>query len=89
MVPSQKDWPDWWQWELDCSNPHLAKRMNDRSFSEIDLRVMLERANAFRVDARSGRWVVETSHAGGKWEVVVEPDANLRLLVIVTAYAVG
>ena len=37
VVRSQRDWPEWWQWELDCSNPHLAKRMIDRGFSETEL----------------------------------------------------
>jgi hypothetical protein len=47
MVSSPPIWPDWWEWELDCSNPHLAKRMVDRSFNEADLRDMLERATGF------------------------------------------
>jgi hypothetical protein len=39
------DWPDWWEWELEIS-PHILKRMVDRSFSETDLRLMLEAAPA-------------------------------------------
>jgi len=48
----QENWPDWWDLELDCSNPHLAKRMIDRSFNEIELRAakQLVVVTAFPVD---------------------------------------
>lgn len=32
-----RPWPDWWEWEIDLT-PHLLKRMEDRDFSEVDLR---------------------------------------------------
>jgi hypothetical protein len=35
------DWPEWWTWELELS-PHLLRRMLDRGFSEVDLRIMME-----------------------------------------------
>jgi hypothetical protein len=89
VVASGKEWPEWWEWELDCSNPHLAKRMLDRSFSETDLREVLENATSFRPDELNGRWIIETTHAGIPWEVIVEPDVVLKLQVIVTAYPVG
>ena len=89
VVGSQENWPEWWSWELGCSNPHLVKRMIDRGFSETDLRQMLEAANGYRADVVPGRWVVETTHENRPWEVIVEPDYALTLLVVVTAYAVG
>jgi len=89
VVASQGTWPDWWDWELDVSNPHLAKRMIDRGFSETDLREMLETATGLRADAPAGRWIIETSHAALAWEVVVEPNAREQRLVVVTAYPVG
>lgn len=48
----------------------------------------MESATQMRQDEDSGRWVVETSHEGRSWEVVVEPDPVDRLLVVITAYAV-
>ncbi len=36
----RRRWPEWWDWELELSLP-LFKRMPDRGFSELDLRVML------------------------------------------------
>jgi len=34
------DWPTWWDWDIDLT-PHVLKRMVDRGFSEIELRLML------------------------------------------------
>ena len=62
--------------------------MEDRGFTEVDLREMLERAVGFRPDVVDGRFVVETRFRGRKWEVVVEPDETAHLLVVVTAYGV-
>jgi hypothetical protein len=56
---SRRGWPEWWDWELELS-PHLFKRMDDRRFTEIDLRRMLERASGYREDVVEGRWVIET-----------------------------
>ena len=80
-----RDWPPWWLWELELS-AHLLKRMEDRAFSEIDLRRMLEQASAYRSDILDGRYVVETRHAGRSWDVIVEPDEMRHLLVVITAY---
>jgi len=81
------DWPEWWDWELELS-PHLLKRMVDRRFSETDLRLMMEDATGLREDDEPGRWLVETWHASRPWEIVVEPDREDRLLVVITAYPV-
>ena len=69
-------------------SPHLLKRMIDRSFTEMDLRRMLHNALGCHRDVVEGRWVIETRHKRRSWEVIVEPDANIRILVVVTAYAV-
>ena len=82
----QENWPDWWDWELDCSNPHLTKRMIDRSFNEVDLRDMLERAISYSADSTIGRFRLQTMHLSRAWEVVVEPDRDSKVLVVVTAY---
>jgi hypothetical protein len=60
--------------------------MDDRRFTEIDLRRMLERASRYREDVVEGRWVIEARHRRTEWEVILEPDAQRRLLVVVTAY---
>jgi hypothetical protein len=54
-------WPDWWEWEIELT-PHIEKRMEDRDFSEVDLRVMLEHARRYRADLLEGRFVIETEH---------------------------
>ena len=79
--------PAWWDWELELT-PHVEKRMEDRTFTEVDLRLMLERATGFRPDVVDDRFVVETRFRAGPWEVVVESDEVEHLLVVVTAYPV-
>jgi hypothetical protein len=34
------------------------------------------------------RWIIETRHRARAWEVIVEPDRERQLLVVVTAYPV-
>jgi len=80
-------WPDWWGWELELT-PHLEKRMEDRDFTEVELREMLERSRGFHEDVVADRFVIETRHRGREWEVIVEPDAEAALLVVITAYMI-
>lgn len=70
---SVRDWPEWWDWELELC-PHLLKRMGDRRFTGIELRRMLERATGYREDVVDGRWAIETGHRRRVWEVIVELD---------------
>jgi hypothetical protein len=63
--------------------------MEDRDFSEVDLRAMLEHARGHRSDVVDGRFVIETERKGAPWEVIVEPDEMDHLLVVVTAYPVS
>lgn len=81
----QENWPAWWDWELEFGS-HLLKRMEDRRFTEIDLRDMLERATDLERDIEPGRWTVTTRHRRQRWEIIVEPDAVTERLVVVTAY---
>jgi hypothetical protein len=87
--------------EMACESPRMARMVGlgvgtqstlvqaeDRRFTEIDLRRMLERASGYREDVVEGRWVIETIHRRKPWEVIVEPDAERQLLVVVTAYPV-
>ena len=60
--------------------------MENRDFTEVDLREMLERARAYRPDVLEGRWVIETRRRGRHWEIIVEPDPEALYLVVVTAY---
>lgn len=62
--------------------------MEDRRFTEIDLRRMLERASGYREDVVEDRWVIETRHRGRAWEVILEREVERQLLVVVTAYPV-
>jgi hypothetical protein len=62
--------------------------MEDRGFSEVDLRGMLEAGARLRRDVAEGRYRVETALRERLWEVVVEPDFSRRVLVVVTAFSV-
>ena len=79
------DWPAWWDWELELSS-HLLKRMVDRRFSEVDLRSMMASGMDLREDDEAGRWVVGTTHESRPWDVIVQPDEDAQLLIIITAY---
>ena len=83
----RRRWPPWWSWELELSS-HLLKRMEDRRFTEVDLRRMLELAIGYRRNVVPGRWVIQTRHSRRAWEVIVEPLTPERLLLVVTAYPV-
>lgn len=60
--------------------------MEDRSFTELELRTMLEAARGYRKDVAPGRWIIETKRGRRAWEVIVEPDETLGFLVVITAY---
>lgn len=82
-----KNWPEWWDFELELS-PHVEDRMIDRSFSEVDLRLMIETTDRVRPSDSPGRWILETAHLGDAWEVVIEPDQLDEVIVVITAYKV-
>jgi hypothetical protein len=80
-------WPNWWTWDLELT-PHLEKRMEDRQFTEVDLRSMLQEAYDFRPDVVEGRFVIASRRTGRGWEIIVEPDFEESLLVVITAYPI-
>ena len=82
-----ENWQEWWEWPLELST-HLMRRMEDRSFSETDLRDMLEAATGFSNDVCLGRFLVHGRLNNERWDVVVEPDPPVRRLVVITAYRV-
>ena len=49
---------------------------------------MLEAATGYHKDVAPGRWVIEAKRGRKAWEVVVEPEEALKVLVVITAYAV-
>ncbi len=79
--------PVWWEWELELT-PHVEKRMLQRGFNEIDLRRMYQDAFSINEDKESGRWGVITLHNKEKWEIIVEPDTDEKIIVVVTAYPI-
>src|SRR5580698_3227669 len=45
--------PEWWTWALVLSD-HVERRMEDRGFSEVDLRTMITRARSYRPSGVEG-----------------------------------
>ena len=80
--------PPWWHWELSFT-PHAELRMEQRGVTEVDVRAMLERATGFEPSVVEGRFMIHVTNNTRLWIVIVEPDADASLLVVVTAYEVS
>ena len=57
--------------------------------TEVEVRAMLERATGFEASVVEGSFIVHTQRGQSPWVVIVEPDADARLLVVVTVYEVS
>ena len=79
------NFPIWWDWELELI-PHIEKRMIQRGFTELELRTMLLNAYNIEKDKEEGRFLIKSKHIGNNWEIIVEPDLDEKLLVVITAY---
>ncbi len=77
--------PPWWTWDLELT-PHLMTRMIDREFTEVDLRLMIESAGDVRPSDEPGRWIVDSRLDQRRWYVIVEPEAETKTVVVITAY---
>jgi hypothetical protein len=82
------EFPSRWSWELSFT-PHAELRMEQRGVTEVDVRAMLERATAFEPSAVEGRFMIHVVRNKRPWIVIVEPDVDASLLVVVTAYEVS
>jgi hypothetical protein len=80
-------WPLWWDWEL-ALTPHVERRMLDRGLDESQLRAMLRSARAWHPVEVTGRYAIVAVHRKSEWRIIVEPDAEERALVVVTAFRV-
>jgi hypothetical protein len=58
--------------------------MQQRGVTEVDVRAMLERATGFEASVVAGRFMIQTRRGQIPWVVIVEPDAEAKLLVVVT-----
>jgi hypothetical protein len=67
-----------------CRAPHGAAWRE-----EVDVRAMLERATRYEPSVVEGRFMIHSVHRQRPWIVIVEPDAEARLLVVVTVYEVS
>jgi hypothetical protein len=61
--------------------------MEDRGFSEIELRAMLADATAIAASRHPGRWLIFTHLGEHPWVVVVQPDQDDHITYVITAYS--
>ena len=87
-MTSEPAFPSWWSWELSFT-PHAELRMEQRGVTEVDVRAMLERATTFEPSVVEGRFMIYVARDNRPWIVIVEPDTEASLLVVVTAYEVS
>ena len=80
--------PNWWHWDLSFTS-HTELRMEQRGVTEVELRAMLERATEFQPNIVQGRFMIAVRHRQRPWVVIVEPDVEASLLVVVTVYEVS
>ncbi len=87
MTPRRrKQWPLWWKWELELVS-HLHTRMEEREFTEIELRRMMEHATGYNLDpSYEGRWLIPARHQRQRWVIVVEPLPERKRLAVITVY---
>jgi Domain of unknown function (DUF4258) len=87
-MPSVPSFPEWWAWELSFTG-HADLRMEQRGVNEFTVRAMLERATRFEPSVVEGRFMIHAQHQHHPWIVIVEPDMEAKLLVVVTVYEVS
>jgi hypothetical protein len=80
--------PEWWSWDLSFTG-HAELRMEQRGVTEVEVRAMLEIAAGFEASVVEGRFMIHTRRGLSSWVVIVEPDAEAKLLVVVTVYEVS
>ena len=79
------DWPEWWSWELELT-PHLLQADGRSPLQRGGPPPHARRRHGFHENHEEGRFVVETTHDGRRWVVIVEPSPSDEALIVVTAY---
>ena len=85
---SESTFPEWRNWELSFTG-HAELRMEQRGVTEVDVRAMLERAIRYEPSVVDGRFMIQAVHRQRPWIVIVEPDVDAKLLVVVTPHEVS
>ena len=80
--------PEWWNWGPSFTG-HAELSMEQRGVTEVEVRAMLEKARGFEPNVVEGRFMIHTRRLQSPWVVIVEPDADAKLLVVVTVYEVS
>jgi len=63
--------------------------MEQRGFSEVELRAMVADATEVLPARHPGRWRLSTHLGPARWVVVVEPDPDDQIVYVITAFPQG
>ena len=77
--------PNWWVWDLKLTL-HVQWRMEERGLSEIALRRLLDIAQRIKHGRVPGRFEVTGRFHDRTWTVVLEPDFEREVIVVVTVF---
>jgi hypothetical protein len=78
--------PEWWEWEIELT-AHSEERLVERGLTEVELRTMLSKEPwSIDPDPEPGRYRVLTSHRRLSWIIVVEPELESEILVIISVF---
>jgi hypothetical protein len=78
--------PEWWNWDLSFTGH--AEFAHGATRGDRGGRPRYAGAS-HQVRRREGRFMIQTRRGQSPWVVIVEPDAEARLLVVVTVYEVS
>ncbi len=60
--------------------------MDQRGVTEVEVRAMLEDAARAVPDREPGRWAVHTTHDGAPWKIILEPQQEERVTLVITLF---
>jgi hypothetical protein len=81
--------PEWWTWDIELT-AHSEERLQERGLTEIEIRTILDKPpRSVEPDPEPGRYRVLTAHRRQLWMVIVEPDVEVRAVVIISVFLAG
>ena len=82
------EWPDWSEWDIEIT-PHLRGECWIVLSPKRICAICWNRPPTSELQPTMVRFVIACRHYGENWEVVVEPDEQDLMLVVITAYRPG
>jgi hypothetical protein len=83
LSPRRK--PPWSEWEIRFET-HARERMSERGLNETEARRLLEHARQYARGRRAGRWLVVGALRGARWVIVIRPEVERPVVVVLTVF---